>query len=63
MSNFPPKPYQPQPSTLSSALAQLRAIRVELEQTRERVLTLRTEVDAIIGVNRKDNSDDSLCLP
>lgn len=63
MSNLSQQQYELQPSPLSNALMQLRAIRLELAQTRERLLTLRTEVDAAIDGNRKDNSDGSLCLP
>lgn len=63
MSNLSQQQYELQPSPLSNALTQLRAIRLELAQTRERLLTLRTEVDAAIDGNRNDNRDDSLCLP
>jgi hypothetical protein len=63
MSNLTQQQSSLQPSPLSNALSQLRAIRIELAQTRERLLTLRTEVDSIIDGNRNDNSDDSLCRP
>jgi hypothetical protein len=63
MSNLTQQQQPLQPSPLSNALTQLRAIRIELAQTRERVLRLRTEVDTIIDGNRNDNSDDSLCRP
>ncbi|MCA1993806.1 MAG: hypothetical protein LDL41_17435 [Coleofasciculus sp. S288] len=58
MSNSPQQQHLPQSSSESQALAQLIAVRQELEQTRKRLLTLRTEVDAIIGFNQLDQSEN-----
>jgi hypothetical protein len=62
MSNFTQQKHLSQSFSQSPELAQLIAMRQELEQTRERLLKLRTEVDSIIGYNPLDQSDSQFYL-